>query len=58
MDVETDGSATCASPRLPQYGDGDGYSVHEGSCQFGSIPYPYFIGAVSDNVVRQRSEPS
>lgn len=34
--------------RTTFYGSGDGYSIHEGACHYGGIPYPYFVGALSD----------
>ncbi|QDZ20878.1 hypothetical protein HOP50_04g34050 [Chloropicon primus] len=26
----------------------DGYSIHDGACHYGGIPYPYYVGALSD----------
>ena len=26
----------------------DGYSIHSGACHYGSIPYPYYVAALSD----------
>ena len=33
--------------RMTFYGK-DGYSIHDGACHYGGIPYPYYVAALSD----------